>query len=75
MIKNNALRVISMFGSIYLCEHLFSSLKFNKTKQRSTVSDQHLNSCMKINSSIRLSPNIDKIISEMQCHVSNSNSK
>jgi hypothetical protein len=75
MIKNNALRVISMFGSTYLCEQLFSSLKFNKSKQRSTISDQHLNDCMKINSAKSLSPNIDKIVSEMQCHVSNSNNK
>jgi hypothetical protein len=30
---------------------------------------------MKINSAKSLSPNIDKIVSEMQCHVSNSNNK
>ncbi len=51
------------------------SLKFNKSKQRSNISDQHLNDCMKINSAKILSPNTDKIVSEMQCHVPNSNNK
>jgi hypothetical protein len=75
MIKNNALRVLSMFGSYNLCEQLSSSLKFNKSKQRSTISDQHLSDFTKTNSAKSLSPNIDKIVFEMQCHISNSDNK
>ncbi len=69
-IKENALKVICMFGSTYLCEQLFSVLKLNKSKQRSLISDQHLNDCMKIIFARNISPNIDKIISEMQCQSS-----
>jgi hypothetical protein len=42
--------------------------KFNKSKQRSSLSDKHLNDCMKIITANDMSPNIDQIVSNMQSH-------
>jgi hypothetical protein len=66
-IRNNALKFITMFGT-YRCQQLFSSLKFNKSKQRSSLTDKHLNDCMKIITANDMSPNIHKIVSNMQFH-------
>jgi hypothetical protein len=74
-IKTNALRIASMFGSTYLCEQLFSILKHVKSNTRNRMNDEHLNACLKIQSSKQLKPNIDLIISNKQLRVSNNANK
>jgi hypothetical protein len=74
-IKTNALRIASMFGSTYLCEQLFSILKHAKSNTRNRMNDEHLNACLKIQSSKQLEPNIDLIISNKQLRVSNNANK
>ena len=37
-----AARIIAMFGSTYVCEQFFSSMKVNKTVLRSRLTDEHL---------------------------------
>jgi hypothetical protein len=54
-----------MFGT-YRCEELFSSLKFNKSKQRSSLIGKQLNDFMKIITANDMIPNIDKIVSNLQ---------
>jgi hypothetical protein len=54
-----------MFGT-YRCEQLFSSLKFNKSKQRSSLTGKHINDCMKIIIANDIIPNTDKIVSNLQ---------
>jgi hypothetical protein len=56
-----------MFGT-YRWEQVFSSLKFNKSKQRSSLTGKHLNDCMKIITAKDIIPNIDKIVSNLQFH-------
>lgn len=41
-VKECALRLISVFGTSYCCEALYSTLKFIKNKHRSILTDQHL---------------------------------
>jgi hypothetical protein len=41
--KDCAIRLISIFGTSYSCESLYSTLKFIKNKYRSVLTDQHLN--------------------------------
>ena len=67
--------VVTMFGSTYLCEQLFSSLKFHKLENRISLTNEHLNDCMKITFANSFKPNIEKIVSEMQCHVSTNKNK
>jgi tryptophan synthase beta subunit len=36
------MRLISIFGTTYVCESLYSTLKFIKSKYRSELTDEHL---------------------------------
>ena len=47
----NALRLMSLFGSTYVCEKFFSDMKFNKSKERNRLSDEHLQAQLRISNS------------------------
>ena len=66
----NSIQVISMFGSTYKCELLFSALKITKSRNRSTLSDEHFNDCMKICNANNLKPDFDRIAKTIQHHPS-----
>ena len=40
--KMCAMKLISIFGTTYVCESLYSTLKFIKSKYRSELTDEHL---------------------------------
>ena len=40
--KKTAFRIISIFGTTYLCESFYSTLKFVKSKHRSVLTNQQL---------------------------------
>ncbi|KAK0139586.1 General transcription factor II-I repeat domain-containing protein 2B [Merluccius polli] len=63
--KKYAFGVMSIFGSTYLCEQLFSSMNFIKNKHRSRLVDESLQACMKLKVT-SYSPDIGKICSEVQ---------
>ena len=63
--KKYAFGVLSIFGSTYLSEQLFSSMNFIKNKHRSRLLDESLQACMKIKVT-SYSPDIGKICSEVQ---------
>ena len=46
-----SLRVASMFGSTYICECTFSTMKAVKSSQRSRLTDSHLHDFLRISSS------------------------
>ena len=46
-----SLRIASTFGSTYLCEQLFSMLRYNKNCYRNRLSDANLKSQLKLISS------------------------
>ena len=68
-LRTQAAQMLSMFGSTYLCEQLFSLMKRNKTSDRSRLTDEHLHSILKI-SSARRTPDIDGLASNKRCQVS-----
>ncbi|CAI6345817.1 unnamed protein product [Macrosiphum euphorbiae] len=68
-LRNNALRMMSLFGSTYTCEHIFSRMKIVKSKNRVRLTDSHLESSLRIASS-KIQPNINKLVSEKQCQLS-----
>ena len=57
-----AAQMLSMFGSTYLCEQLFS--------HRSRLTDEHLHSILRISSARRLTPDIDGLASMKRCQAS-----
>lgn len=63
-------RILAMFGSTYLCEQLFSTLKNNKTPERSRLTDQHLQSILKIATAQQIEPNFEDLVKEKRCQVS-----
>ncbi|CAI6366273.1 unnamed protein product [Macrosiphum euphorbiae] len=68
-LRNNALRMMSLFGSTYTCEHIFSRMKIVKSKNRVRLTHSHLESSLRIASS-QIQPNINKLVSEKQCQLS-----
>uniref|UniRef100_A0A2S2QTL8 EPM2A-interacting protein 1 n=1 Tax=Sipha flava TaxID=143950 RepID=A0A2S2QTL8_9HEMI len=68
-LRNVALQLHTYFGSTYLCETAFSHMKMIKTEFRSTLSDDHLEQCLRL--AVRnYSPDYDQLVNDMQCHTS-----
>ena len=65
----NALKLVSTFGSSYICEQGFSVMNLNKSKLRSRLTDDHLSSIMRVACS-NLSPDIGRLAANMKCNVS-----
>uniref|UniRef100_A0AAR2IK74 SPIN-DOC-like zinc-finger domain-containing protein n=1 Tax=Pygocentrus nattereri TaxID=42514 RepID=A0AAR2IK74_PYGNA len=60
-----------MFGSTYLCEKLFSVMKTNKTAHRSRLTDEHLQSILRVSIARDLTPNINEPVAKKRCQASN----
>lgn len=71
-LRTQVARTLSVFGSTYLCEQLFSLMKLNKTSHRSRLTDEHLHSILRISSAQILTPNIDELVLKMRHQVSGS---
>ena len=69
-LRTQAAQILSMFGSTYLCEQLFSLMMINKTSHRSHLTDEHLHSVLEISSAQSLTPDIDGLASRKRCQVS-----
>lgn len=69
-----AAKVLSMFGTTYLCEQVFSVMNNNKTKQRSRLTNEHLNDIVKCAATQDLTPDIDALVKAKRCQVSGASS-
>lgn len=65
-----AAKVLSMFGTTYLCEQVFSMMTINKTKLRSKLTDEHLNAILRCAVTQDLTPDIDRLVKGKRCQVS-----
>jgi hypothetical protein len=65
----HAKKMACIFGSTYVCEQLFSKMKFTKNKYRTRLTDSHLNDILYISSS-SMTANIDKLVKKKQHQVS-----
>lgn len=64
-LKNNASKCDTMFASTYICEQTFSVMTQNKSKLRNKLTDEHLESILKVSTSC-FQPNISKIVDKFQ---------
>jgi hypothetical protein len=69
-LHSQAVRIIAMFGSTYLCEQFFSLMKFNKSSTRTKISDEHLQATLRLASSQKIIPNIHALVVNKRCQLS-----
>ncbi|KAK7888727.1 hypothetical protein WMY93_024287 [Mugilogobius chulae] len=69
-LRRHAARILSMFGSTYVCEQLFSVMKLNKSAHRSSLTDAHLHSILRVSTAQDLTPNITELVVKKRCQVS-----
>lgn len=65
-------RTMCLFGSTYLCEKLFSTMNFNKSKFRSRLKDEHLKAILRVSVASSLKPNVAQLCERKRCQVSGS---
>ncbi|XP_042208599.1 EPM2A-interacting protein 1-like [Homarus americanus] len=65
-VRKCAMYLTAFFGSTYLCESTFSHMKHIKSKYRLTMSDEHLDACLRL-AVTTYSPNYTKMADNMQC--------
>uniref|UniRef100_A0A8C9ZDY1 SPIN-DOC-like zinc-finger domain-containing protein n=1 Tax=Sander lucioperca TaxID=283035 RepID=A0A8C9ZDY1_SANLU len=63
--KKYALGVLSIFGSTYVCEQVFSNMNFIKSKHRTRLTDDSLRSCVKMKVTA-YSPDVQTLCAEVQ---------
>lgn len=68
-VKQAALKLLSMFGSTYICESLFSTLKLVKSKHRSVLTDTHVKELLRV-ATTEYKPDLKKIVETKECQVS-----
>lgn len=62
-IRTMAKRMLVIFGSTYICEQTFSGMKHKKSKLRSRITDEHLETTLKISTS-RFEPDFEKLVGD-----------
>ena len=66
---SSSARIIAMFGSTYVCEQFFSSMKFNKSACRLRVTDKHSQATLRLISSDEFKPNIADLVDAKRCQL------
>lgn len=69
LLRNCALKLSSLSATTYFCECLFSNMKYIKSKYRSTLTDAHLDQCLRTGNSTYV-PNYNKLTENLQCQSS-----
>ena len=50
-LRRHAQKILVLFGSTYECEQTFPVMKFNKSRYRSSITDDHLSAVLHISTS------------------------
>ncbi|KAM4021765.1 general transcription factor II-I repeat domain-containing protein 2-like [Anomaloglossus baeobatrachus] len=65
-----AARIMAMFGSTYVCEQFFSSMKLNKSALRSRLTDEHLRATLRLATAHDFKPQVDMLVSGKRSQLS-----
>uniref|UniRef100_A0A3B5LSC0 HAT C-terminal dimerisation domain-containing protein n=1 Tax=Xiphophorus couchianus TaxID=32473 RepID=A0A3B5LSC0_9TELE len=65
--RRHAKRMMSLFGSTYICEQTFSLLTLNKSRLRTRTTDSHLRDVLRI-STTKLTPDLPAILQTKAQH-------
>lgn len=68
-LRANAMRMMSLFGSTYICEQTFSRMKGSKSAHRTRLTDNHLHDVLRISVS-PFEPKIDEMSADKQAQIS-----
>ena len=68
-VKRAALKILSMFGSTYVCESVFSTLKHVKSKHRSVLTDTHVKELLRV-ATTEYKPDLKRIVQGKECQKS-----
>jgi hypothetical protein len=68
-LKTRAKKMFVLFGSTYICEQTFSLMKFNKSTNRSAMTDRHLEEVLRIATTETI-PNFDHLVRTQKNHQS-----
>ena len=68
-IKDLARKKMSLFGSTFICEQLFTKMKHTKSKTRSRLTDCHLENSLRVAAS-SIAPKIDTLVKKHQAQIS-----
>ncbi|XP_077340594.1 general transcription factor II-I repeat domain-containing protein 2A-like [Lithobates pipiens] len=68
-VKRAALKILSMFGSTYVCESVFSTLKHVKSKHRSVLTDTHVKELLRVTTT-EYKPDLNRIVQDKDCQKS-----
>ncbi|XP_071059499.1 general transcription factor II-I repeat domain-containing protein 2A-like [Pseudochaenichthys georgianus] len=60
------------FLGAHMCEQLFSTMNFNKSKFRSRLTDEHLQAILRVSTASSLKPNVAQLCERKRCQVSTS---
>lgn len=60
-------RVMCLFGCTYMCEELFSTMNFNKSKYRTRLTDAHLKAVL---TAVSIRVNMAQLCEQKRCQVS-----
>ncbi|KAK7149277.1 hypothetical protein R3I94_008795 [Phoxinus phoxinus] len=66
-LRQHAVRMVSLFGSTYICEKTFSTMAINKSKLRSRLTDGHLHAVLRITTT-EMEPDIRGIVANRKQH-------
>ena len=64
-VKWAALEILSMSGSTYVCESVFSTLKYVKSKHRSVLTEIHVKELLRV-ATTEYKPNLKKIVQDKE---------
>ena len=65
----HVLKFMSMFGTMYACEQMFSIMNLNKSKSRMS-SDSAIETVLQISTAKSIVPNIGKLVAAKPCQKS-----
>ena len=68
-VHRHAVKMTSLSGSLYLCEQLFSRMKYTKSSARSALIDEHLPAVLRI-ATTHVAIDFDALVKAKQCEPS-----